>query len=67
MSNLILSLVESCKCPLYHKPVCDSMGNFYDNLECAVCEGLKEEEVSECQPLEIGVIGTEEPGEGIIF
>jgi len=43
------------------------MGNFYDNLECAVCEGLKEEEVSECQPLEIGVIGTEEPGEGIIF
>eukprot|EP00091_Calanus_sinicus_P023331 TRINITY_DN7816_c0_g1_i9.p1 TRINITY_DN7816_c0_g1~~TRINITY_DN7816_c0_g1_i9.p1 ORF type:complete len:148 (-),score=45.90 TRINITY_DN7816_c0_g1_i9:68-469(-) len=59
--------VESCICPMYHKPVCDEEGNYYDNIECALCEGLDKEDVSPCQPFEIGVIGTEAPGEGVIF
>ena len=52
---------------MYHKPVCDEEGNYFDNIECALCEGLTKEQVSACPPMEIGVIGTEEPGEGVIF
>ena len=52
---------------MYHKPVCDENGTYYDNKECALCEGLTKDEVSPCQPFQIGVVGTESPGEGGMF
>ena len=52
---------------MYHKPVCDQNGNYYDNIDCALCEGLNKDEVSPCKPFEIGLVGTESPGEGVIF
>merc|ERR1719315_574304 len=59
--------VEACECPLNYEPVCDASGNHYDNLACAICEGLSKEEVTECEPFEIGIIGAQAPGEGEIF
>jgi len=53
--------VEECSCPMYHDPVCDKQGNYYDNIECAVCNsGKTVEEFSSCN-LGVGVIGTEGP------
>jgi hypothetical protein len=49
---------EECHCPMNINPVCDANGNYYDNVECAVCKGLTSDEVSPC---ELGVIGTAGP------
>merc|ERR1712002_170817 len=49
---------EECSCPVDISPVCDEKGNYYDNVECAVCKGLTEDEVSPC---DVGVIGTAGP------
>ena len=56
-----------CICSIDHNPVCDVDGNYYDNICAAVCDGLTKDDVSPCEPFQIGVIGTEAPGEGVIF
>merc|ERR1711909_181011 len=45
-----------CVCPLSDDPVCDKNGNKYPNMECAECEGVKEEEIQNC-PEGSGMIG----------
>merc|ERR1719184_385033 len=47
-----------CSCPMDINPVCDANGNYYANVECAVCQGLTEDQV---EPCELGVIGTAGP------
>merc|ERR1719233_1581834 len=52
-----------CSCPMYHEPVCDSKGNYHDNIECAKCNTCKPKEefsFSHCN-LGVGVIGPEGP------
>merc|ERR1719233_863077 len=53
--------VQECICPLNLDPVCDRKGNYYANIDCALCNnaGSTKEEFSTsfCNP-EIGVIGT---------
>ena len=50
---------------MYVDPVCDMENNEYDNKECALCEGIPEEQIQPCGPFV--VLGTGAPGENILF
>ena len=57
--NLVLG---PCLCPLYYAPVCDMAGTVYGNKDCAICAGISEEQIQDCQhPPLTGY------GEGILF
>merc|ERR1711910_133879 len=56
---------KPCACPMIDAPVCDQHGNQYANMDCAICEGMKEHQLKPCP---IGIMGfTGAPGGNIIF